>query len=59
MSAMRIIDNVHKNGGKIEELFPLREALPAPEAINNPMGIQISAVVPKGVVLASRNAPLT
>jgi saccharopine dehydrogenase (NADP+, L-glutamate forming) len=54
MSAMRIIDNVHKNGGKIEEFYSLCGALPAPEAINNPMGYKFSWS-PKGVVLASRN----
>jgi saccharopine dehydrogenase-like NADP-dependent oxidoreductase len=54
MSAMRIIDNVHKNGGMIEEFYSLCGALPAPEAINNPMGYKFSWS-PKGVVLASRN----
>ena len=54
MSAMRIIDNVHKNGGKIEEFYSLCGALPAPEAIDNPMGYKFSWS-PKGVVLASRN----
>jgi saccharopine dehydrogenase-like NADP-dependent oxidoreductase len=54
MSAMRIIDNVHKNGGRIEEFYSLCGALPAPEAINNPMGYKFSWS-PKGVVLASRN----
>jgi len=54
MSAMRIIDNVHNKGGKIEEFYSLCGALPAPEACNNPMGYKFSWS-PKGVVLASRN----
>ncbi len=54
MSAMRIIDNVHSKGGKIEEFYSLCGALPAPEACNNPMGYKFSWS-PKGVVLASRN----
>ena len=54
MSAMRIIDNVRSNGGKIEEFYSLCGALPAPEAANNPLGYKFSWS-PKGVVLASRN----
>jgi len=54
MSAMRIIDNVRKRGGKIDEFYSLCGALPAPEDANNPMGYKFSWS-PKGVVLASRN----
>jgi len=54
MSAMRIIDNVHKRGGKIEEFYSLCGALPAPECATNPLGYKFSWS-PKGVVLASRN----
>jgi saccharopine dehydrogenase (NADP+, L-glutamate forming) len=54
MSAMRIIDNVHKHGGKIEEFYSLCGALPAPECATNPLGYKFSWS-PKGVVLASRN----
>jgi saccharopine dehydrogenase (NADP+, L-glutamate forming) len=54
MSAMRIIDNVHKRGGKIEEFYSLCGALPAPEYATNPLGYKFSWS-PKGVVLASRN----
>ena len=41
MSAMRIIDNVSKNGGKIEEFYSLCGALPAPEKPQQSAGIQI------------------
>ncbi len=54
MSAMRIIDNVRKRGGKIEEFYSLCGALPAPECSDNPLGYKFSWS-PKGVVLASRN----
>jgi len=54
MSAMRIIDNVRKRGGKIDEFYSLCGALPAPEDANNPLGYKFSWS-PKGVVLASRN----
>ncbi|HUW93449.1 MAG TPA: saccharopine dehydrogenase C-terminal domain-containing protein, partial [Bacteroidales bacterium] len=54
MSAMRIIDNVKNRNGKIEEFYSLCGALPAPEAVDNPMGYKFSWS-PKGVVLASRN----
>jgi saccharopine dehydrogenase-like NADP-dependent oxidoreductase len=54
MSAMRIIDNVRKRGGKIEEFYSLCGALPAPEDADNPLGYKFSWS-PKGVVLASRN----
>jgi saccharopine dehydrogenase (NADP+, L-glutamate forming) len=54
MSAMRIIDNVRKRGGKIEEFYSLCGALPAPEYATNPLGYKFSWS-PKGVVLASRN----
>ena len=42
MSAMRIIDNVHKKGGKIKEFYSLCGALPAPEAANNPFKYKFS-----------------
>jgi saccharopine dehydrogenase (NADP+, L-glutamate forming) len=54
MSAMRIIDHIHKKGGKVEEFWSLCGALPAPEAIDNPMGYKFSWS-PRGVVIASRN----
>ncbi len=55
MSAMRIIDKIKQKGGKVEEFYSLCGALPAPEAVNNPMGYKFSWS-PKGVVLASRNS---
>ncbi|MGD0710848.1 MAG: saccharopine dehydrogenase C-terminal domain-containing protein [Bacteroidales bacterium] len=54
MSAMRIIDNVHKKGGKIKEFYSLCGALPAPEAANNPFKYKFSWS-PKGVVMAGNN----
>ncbi len=57
MSAMRIIDDIHNKGGKVEEFFSLCGALPAPEAKNNPLKYKFSWS-PKGVILASRNSAL-
>jgi saccharopine dehydrogenase-like NADP-dependent oxidoreductase len=57
MSAMRIIDHIHSNGGKVEEFYSLCGALPAPEAADNPMKYKFSWS-PKGVILASRNSAL-
>lgn len=57
MSAMRIIDNVHLNGGKITKFYSICGALPAPENADNPMKYKFSWS-PKGVILASRNSAL-
>ncbi len=54
MSAMRVIDNVKRKGGRVEEFYSLCGALPAPESADNPLGYKFSWS-PKGVVLASRN----
>ncbi len=54
MSAMRIIDNVHNKGGKIEEFYSICGALPAPEAASNPFKYKFSWS-PKGVVMAGNN----
>jgi saccharopine dehydrogenase-like NADP-dependent oxidoreductase len=54
MSAMRIIDNVHSYGGKIEEFYSLCGALPSPESCDNPFNYKFSWS-PKGVVLAGNN----
>jgi len=54
MSAMRIIDNVHNRGGKIEEFYSICGALPAPEAATNPFKYKFSWS-PKGVVMAGNN----
>ena len=55
MSAMRIIDNIHKNGGEVEEFYSLCGALPAPEAADNPLKYKFSWS-PKGVIQASRSS---
>jgi saccharopine dehydrogenase-like NADP-dependent oxidoreductase len=57
MSAMRIIDHIHKNGGKVDEFWSICGALPAPESAGNPFGYKFSWS-PKGVILASRNSAL-
>jgi saccharopine dehydrogenase (NADP+, L-glutamate forming) len=57
MSAMKIIDHIHNNGGQVEEFYSLCGALPAPEAADNPMKYKFSWS-PKGVILASRNSAL-
>lgn len=54
MSAMRIIDHVHRKGGKIEAFYSLCGALPAPESCDNPFNYKFSWS-PKGVVLAGNN----
>jgi saccharopine dehydrogenase-like NADP-dependent oxidoreductase len=55
MTAMRIIDHIHGNGGKVEEFYSLCGALPAPESADNPLKYKFSWS-PKGVILASRNS---
>ncbi len=55
MSAMRIIDHVHRKKGSIKEFYSLCGALPAPEDANNPFGYKFSWS-PKGVVMASNNS---
>ena len=57
MSAMRIIDHIHRRGGQVEEFYSLCGALPAPEAADNPLGYKFSWS-PKGVILASMNSAL-
>lgn len=57
MSAMKIIDQVHNNGGTIEKFFSLCGALPAPETADNPFKYKFSWS-PIGVILASRNNAL-
>ena len=57
MSAMKIIDYIHGKGGKVEEFYSLCGALPAPEAVGNPLGYKFSWS-PKGVILASLNGAL-
>ncbi len=57
MSAMKVIDLIHSNGGRVEEFYSLCGALPAPEAADNPMKYKFSWS-PKGVILASLNSAL-
>ena len=54
MSAMRIIHDVEKNGGKVTSFKSTTGALPSHEANNNPFGYKFSWA-PKGVLLASKN----
>ena len=55
MSAMKIIDEVHNEGGKVLHFYSFCGGLPAPEDNDNPFGYKFSWS-PKGVVLASRNS---
>jgi len=54
MSAMRIIDRVHANGGRVVSFRSYCGGLPAPEANTNPFGYKFSWS-PRGVLLAGRN----
>lgn len=54
MSAMKIIDHVHDNGGKIISFTSFTGGLPAPDANDNPFGYKLSWS-PRGVLLAGRN----
>lgn len=54
MTAMEIIDEVHAEGGKIDEFYSLCGAICAPESSNNPFRYKFSWS-PKGVVMASNN----
>ncbi|MFW9850345.1 MAG: saccharopine dehydrogenase C-terminal domain-containing protein, partial [Candidatus Thorarchaeota archaeon] len=54
MSAMKIIDSVHNEGGKIVSFTSFTGGLPAPDANNNPFGYKLSWS-PRGVLLAGRN----
>ncbi|MBU4486150.1 MAG: saccharopine dehydrogenase NADP-binding domain-containing protein [Candidatus Delongbacteria bacterium] len=54
MSAMRIIDHIHKKGGNVEEFYSFCGALVAPEAEKNPFKYKFTWA-PKGVVMAGNN----
>jgi saccharopine dehydrogenase-like NADP-dependent oxidoreductase len=54
MSAQKIIDQIHAEGGMVDEFFSVCGALPAPEAADNPFRYRFSWS-PKGVVLAGNN----
>ncbi len=55
MTAMRIIDKVHQEGGKIREFYSLCGALVAPEEADNPFRYKFSWS-PRGVVMAGNNS---
>jgi len=57
MSAMRTIDKVRKEGGKITSFTSFCGGLPAPANNDNPFGYKLSWA-PRGVLLASRNDAL-
>ncbi|MCF7885096.1 MAG: saccharopine dehydrogenase NADP-binding domain-containing protein [Candidatus Marinimicrobia bacterium] len=54
MSAMRIIDRVENQGGKVASFKSYCGGLPAPEANDNPFGYKFSWS-PKGVLKAGKN----
>jgi saccharopine dehydrogenase (NADP+, L-glutamate forming) len=54
MSAMKIVHDVQKAGGKVVSFMSYCGGLPAPEANDNPLGYKFSWS-PKGVVMAGRN----
>jgi saccharopine dehydrogenase-like NADP-dependent oxidoreductase len=55
MSAMKVIHEVRRGGGRIASFTSWCGGLPAPEASDNPFGYKFSWS-PKGVLLASRNS---
>ncbi len=55
MSAMRVINSVRGNGGKVTSLKSYCGALPAPQSNDNPLGYKFSWS-PRGVLLASKNS---
>lgn len=54
MSAMKIIDHIHEQGGNVVSFTSFTGGLPAPEANDNPFGYKLSWS-PRGVLLAGRN----
>lgn len=54
LSAMRIIDEAHAAGGKVESFVSWCGGLPAPEANDNPLGYKFSWA-PRAVLLALLN----
>jgi len=55
MTAMRIIDKVRAEGGKIKGFFSLCGALAAPEEANNPFHYKFTWS-PRGVIMAGNNS---
>jgi saccharopine dehydrogenase-like NADP-dependent oxidoreductase len=54
MTAMKVINKVQKEGGKITKFISYCGGLPAPEANDNPFGYKFSWS-PRGVLLAGKN----
>ncbi len=54
MSAKRVINRVHDDGGEVKSFRSYCGGLPAPDANDNPLGYKFSWS-PRGVVLAGRN----
>jgi len=54
MTAMRIIDKVKRDGGKIKEFYSFCGALAAPEAADNPFRYKFTWS-PRGVLMAGNN----
>jgi len=54
MSAQKIIDDAHAEGGKVVYFTSICGGLPAPQDNNNPWGYKLSWS-PRGVLLAGRN----
>ncbi len=55
MSAMKMIHQVYRKGGKVTSFESICGGLPAPEANDNPFGYKFSWS-PRGVLLAGRNS---
>lgn len=55
MSAQKVIDEVHSQGGKIISFTSICGGLPSPKDNDNPFGYKLSWA-PRGVLLASRNS---
>jgi len=55
MSAQRLMDKIHAEGGKVVGFNFFCGGLPAPEDNNNPLGFKFSWA-PRGLLLASRNS---
>jgi len=55
MSAMKVIDEIHRDGGSVLHFSSLCGGLPAPEAANNPLRYKFSWS-PKGVLSAAKNS---
>ncbi|NQV29902.1 MAG: saccharopine dehydrogenase NADP-binding domain-containing protein [Candidatus Marinimicrobia bacterium] len=55
MSAMQIIHDIQRRGGRISEFISVCGGLPAPDANDNPFGYKFSWS-PKGVLLAGNNS---